>query len=79
MERRTFVIEGGKAFPVVIGALCLIGCGSSGSSPSTVADVTSTSTTVNGHTHSVNVPASDQLHSTATTYTSTTSLSHATW
>jgi len=73
MERRTFVIEAGKAFAVVIGALYPIGCSSSTSSPSTVADVTSTSTTVNGHTRSVNVPASDQLHPTDTTYTS---LSH---
>ena len=29
MERRTFVIQAGKAFPVVIGALYLIDCGSS--------------------------------------------------
>ena len=76
MERRTFVIEAGKAFAVVIGALYPIGCSSSTSSPSTVADVTSTSTTVKGHTRSVNVPASDQLHPTDTTYTSSTSLSH---
>jgi len=77
MERRTFVIKAGKAFPVVMGALYRIGCSSSPTSPSTVADVTSTSTTVNGHTHSVNVPASDQLRPTDTTYTSSTSLSHA--
>jgi hypothetical protein len=77
LERRTFVIEAGKAFPVVIGALYLIGCSSSPISPSTVADVTSTSTTVNGHTHNVNVPAADQLHPADTIYTSSTSLSHA--
>jgi hypothetical protein len=77
MERRAFVIEAGKAFPVLVGALYLIGCSSSPTTPSTVADVTSTSTTVNGHSHSVNVPASDQLHPADTTYTSSTSLSHA--
>jgi hypothetical protein len=77
MERRTFVIEAGKAFPVLVGALYLIGCSSSPSSPSTVADVTSTSTTVNNHSHSVNVPASDQLHPADATYVSSTSLSHA--
>jgi hypothetical protein len=77
MNRRTFVIEAGKAFPVVVGALYLVGCNSSPTGPSTVADVNSTSTTVNGHTHSVNVPASDQLRPTDTTYTSSTSLNHA--
>ena len=76
MERRTFVIEAGKAFPVVVGALYLIGCGSP-TSPSAVADVTSNSTVVNGHSHTANVPASDQLHPADTTYTSSTSLSHA--
>ena len=76
MERRTFVIEAGKAFPVVIGALYLVGCGSSSTSPSATADVTSTSTTVNGHSHTENVPASDQLHPADTTYTSSTSSGH---
>ena len=76
MERRTFDIEAGKAFPVVVGALYLIGCGSP-TSPSAVADVTSNSTVVNGHSHTANVPASDQLHPADTTYDSSTSLSHA--
>ena|SRR5215468_2042921 len=76
MERRVFIIEAGKAFPVVVGALYLINCDSSSTSPSTVADVTSNSTVVNGHSHSVNVPASDQLHPADTTYTSSNSLSH---
>lgn len=75
MERRTFVIEAGKAFPVIAGALYLIGCGSA-TSPSAVADVTSNSTIVNSHSHTANVPASDQLHPINTTYTSSTSLSH---
>lgn len=76
MERRTFVIEAGKAFPVVIGALYLIGCGSNPTSPSTAADVTSTSTLVNGHTHTANVPAADQLHPADTTYTSSATSGH---
>jgi hypothetical protein len=76
MDRRTFVIEAGKAFPVVAGALYLIGCGSSTTSPSAVAEVASTSTIVNGHTHTANVPASDQLHPADTTYTSSNSLNH---
>ena len=75
MERRTFVIEAGKAFPVVIAALYLIGCGSP-TSPSSVAEVASDSTVVNGHSHTANVPASDQLHPATTTYTSSASAGH---
>ena len=75
MNRRVFVIEAGKAFPVIAGALYLIGCGSS-TSPSAVADVSSTSTNVNGHTHSINVPASDQMHPTDTNYTSSNDAGH---
>jgi hypothetical protein len=46
MDRRTFVIEAGKAFPVVVGAVYVFGCSSSNpASPSNVADVLSTSTT----------------------------------
>ncbi len=76
MERRVFVIQAGKAFPVVAGALYLIGCGSSTTSPSAVADISSTSTIVNSHSHSVGVPASDQLHPANTIYTSSTSSAH---
>lgn len=76
MERRAFVIQAGKAFPVVAGALCLIGCGSSTTSPSAVAEISSTSTVENGHSHSVGVPASNQLHPANTTYTSSTSFAH---
>jgi len=77
MERRVFIIEAGKAFPVVVGAAYLIRCGGdSGTSPSGVADVQAASTVVNGHTHTVNVPASDQLHPANTTYTSSTDSGH---
>jgi hypothetical protein len=76
MERRAFVIQAGKAFPVIIGALYFIDCGSSSTSPSTTADVSGTSTVVNGHTHSANVPASDQLHPADTTYTSSNDAAH---
>src|SRR5262245_46257237 len=76
MERRTFMINAGKAFPVVAGALYLIGCGDSPTNPSAVADVSSTSTVVNSHSHTANVPASDQLHPADVTYTSSNSLSH---
>src|SRR5579864_2781182 len=70
VDRRTFVIEAGKAFPIVAGALYVIGCGSSSpTSPLAVADVLSTSTVVNAHSHTVNVPASDQMHPVDMTYT----------
>jgi hypothetical protein len=76
MDRRLFIIRAGQAFPVVAGALYLIGCGSSTTSPSSVADVSSTSTNVNSHTHSANVPASDQMHPANATYTSSTDSAH---
>src|SRR5260221_323417 len=76
MERRVFVIQAGKAFPAVAGALYLIGCGSSTTSPSATADISSTSTVVNSHSHSTNVPASDQLHPANTTYTSSRDSAH---
>ena len=76
MKRRTFVIEAGKAFPVVFGALYLIGCGGSSTAPSAYAEVSSTSTSVNGHNHTANIPASDQQKPTDMTYTSSATLSH---
>ena len=76
MDRRVFVIEAGKAFPIVAGAIYLIGCGDSSTSPSAVADVQSTSTVANSHTHTTNVPASDQMHPADTTYTSSTDSAH---
>ena len=76
MERRTFVIHAGKAFPVIIGALYLIDCGNNSTSPSAVADVASTSTVVNGHSHTTNVSASDQMHPANATYTSSTTSAH---
>jgi len=76
MHRRVFVIEAGKAFPVVAGALYLIGCGGSSTSPSAVADVQSTSTIANSHTHTANVPAADQMHPADKTYTSSSDDAH---
>jgi len=75
VERRTFMIGACKAVPVVVGALYLIDCGGP-TTPSSVAEVTSDSTVVNGHSHAANVPASDQLHPASTTYTSSTASAH---
>jgi hypothetical protein len=60
----------------VVGAFAVSGCGSSTSPSSTVADLTVTSTVVNGHSHTVNVPSSDQLHPADMTYTSSSTLNH---
>jgi len=60
----------------MVGALFLIGCGSSTTAPSTVADLTVTSTMVNAHSHTINVSASDQLHPADTTYTTSSTLGH---
>ncbi len=77
MNRRVFVLEAGKAVPAIAGALYLIGCGSSSpTSPSATADITAVSTVSNAHTHTVGVPASDQMKAVATTYTSSTDSAH---
>ena len=79
MERRVFVIQAGKAFPVSPVGLYLIGCGSSTTSPSAVAEISSSSTVVNSHSHSVGVPASDQRHSANTTPSSSRPPRTNTW
>jgi hypothetical protein len=76
MQRRLFMIEAGKAFPVVVGALYLIGCGNSTTSPSAVADVSATSSVSNAHSHGANVPASDQMKAVAVVYTTTNVMAH---
>jgi hypothetical protein len=76
MQRRVFLLQAGKAVPAVAGALYLIGCGDSTVAPSAVASISSVSTTVNAHTHTVGVPASDQMKAVTTTYQSSSSLNH---
>ncbi len=78
MKRRVFFVEAGKAFPVVVGALYLVRCGSdNGTNPSDVAAVVAVSTVVNGHTHTTTVPASDQLHPADAVFTSSTDAGHS--
>lgn len=76
MKRRLFFIEAGKAFPIVAGALYFIRCGSSMTGASGVADIQSQSNVVNGHSHTTNVPASDQLHPADMTYATSTAAAH---
>ena len=74
-QRRVFLVQAGKAFPVVAGALYLIGCDEA-FNPSAVADISSVSTVNAGHSHTINVPSADQLHPAAKTYTSTNVFAH---
>ena len=76
MKRRVFILQAGKAVPAVVGALYLVGCGDSTVAPSAVASISSVSTTVNAHNHTVGVPSSDQMKNTTTTYTASSSLNH---
>jgi hypothetical protein len=58
-------------------ALYVLGCSSSTpTAPSAVADISVTSTVVNGHSHTASIPASDQLHPADTTYMSSATLNH---
>jgi hypothetical protein len=61
---------------IATGVLYLAGCGSSTVAPSTVADLAATSTVVNGHSHTINIPSSDQLKAADVTYTTSTSAGH---
>src|SRR5262245_11093753 len=74
--RRVFLIEAGKAFPAIAGALYLIGCGGSSTGPSAVADISSVSSVSNAHTHTIGVPSSDQMHPATKTYTSSSTSAH---
>ena len=76
MNRRVFILEAGKAIPIVVGAIYLVGCGNSSTSPSATADVQATSTVSNAHSHTANVPASDQQKAVATTYTTSNVQAH---
>jgi hypothetical protein len=76
MQRRVFILQAGKAVPAIAGAIYLVGCGDSPTDPSAVASISSVSTTVNAHTHTVGIPASDQMKNAATTYTSSSTSAH---
>ena len=60
----------------LIGALGVAGCGSSTTSPSTIADISVPSTFVNGHSHTVNISASDQMHPADQVYTTSNAAGH---
>src|SRR5262245_60274326 len=76
MQRRVFLVQAGKAVPAIAGALYLVGCGDSPTEPSAVASISSVSTTVNAHTHTVGIPASDQMKGAAVSFTSSSTSAH---
>src|SRR6185369_2005027 len=61
---------------IATGALYLTACGDSAVAPSSVSDVSATSTVVNAHSHTVNIPSSDQMKPADTTYTTSASAGH---
>src|SRR5688572_20150697 len=77
MERRAFVVEVGKAFPVIAGAVYFIRCGGGDGGPTGGSPViVATSTTVNGHQHTASVPEADTSSTADRTYESSLTLGH---
>ena len=77
IERRKFLITVGKAFPVTIGALYLIGCGDHDDPMGTGSMVITAQSTVNaGHSHSADVPEADLDSTQSKSYGSTSSSGH---
>ncbi len=87
MNRRRFIIKAGKAFPIVAGAVYVIGCdsndlnnsdsgddnGNNGGRPTTLRVV---STVDAGHSHSAELPLTDLDSTSSKTYQSSTSGGH---
>lgn len=86
MNRRRFIIEAGKAFPIVAGAFYIVGCDSNtdGATSSKTGNNSSTqfltlnavSTVVAGHSHSAAIPIGDLNSATGKSYESSSSNSH---
>ncbi len=86
MNRRRFIIEAGKAFPVVAGAIYVVGCdtNSDGENNSNTGNnggnqimtLSAVSTIVAGHSHSASIPIADLDSATAKNYQSSNSDQH---
>ncbi|HUF10160.1 MAG TPA: hypothetical protein VMO47_12610 [Rhodothermales bacterium] len=80
MDRRTFIIKAGQAFPVVAGAVYVIGCdsdsGGDGNGNGNGTTIVAISTVDAGHSHRVEFPESDLASSSARTYNSSSSGGH---
>ncbi len=86
MNRRRFIIEAGKAFPIVAGAIYVVGCDSSsdGNNISNngndggdqLMTLSAVSTHVAGHSHSATIPLSDLDSAAQKSYQSSNADSH---
>ena len=86
MNRRRFIIKAGKAFPIVAGAVYVVGCDSNsdGNNISSNGDdggdqimtLSAVSTFVDGHSHSATIPLSDLDSAARKSYQSSSADSH---
>ena len=86
MDRRQFIIEAGKAFSVVAGAIYVVGCdtnsygennsnnGNNGGNQ--IVTLSAVSTVVAGHSHSAAIPLDDLDSATGKSYQSSSSDAH---
>jgi len=89
MDRRRFIIKAGQAFPVLAGAVYLVGCDSNSSSSddddgnnnndggnNQPLFITATSTVADGHSHSAQIPVADLTSPSNKTYNASSSFGH---
>ena len=88
MDRRRFIIKAGQAFPVLAGAVYLVGCDSNSSSSDNDDGnnndggnnqplfITATSTVADGHSHSAQIPVADLTSPSNKTYNASSSFGH---
>ncbi len=87
MNRRHFIIRAGKSFPVIAGALYVVGCDSDSNDDDSDGDpgnnnppagmtIFVTSTRVDGHTHNTEVPFSDLDSTVSRSYNASSSGGH---
>ena len=86
MNRRRFIIEAGKAFPIVAGAVYVVGCDSNSDGTnnannennggSQIMTFSAVSTVVAGHSHSATIPVTDLNSATGKSYQSSNSDAH---
>ena len=87
MDRRKFIIKAGQAFPVVAGALYVVGCDSysddgsgngngNGNGGNGTMTIVANSTVNSGHSHRIEFPEGDLTSSSAKSYRSTSSGGH---
>ena len=81
MNRRHFIIRAGKSFPVIAGALYVVGCDSDSNdggnnNPPAGMSISVTSSAASGHTHNADVPEADLNSTSSRSYSSSDSNGH---